>query len=59
MSDPLYQRYLDGLDAYRRHTCTPPECTNFNLCPEGKRLWDQFTRAQDAYLKRQRSQRPT
>ncbi|MBD2818533.1 hypothetical protein ID867_15210 [Streptomyces parvulus] len=33
MSDPLYQRYLDGLDAYRRHTCTPPECTNHSRCP--------------------------
>ncbi|GGQ47857.1 hypothetical protein ACFFKE_08460 [Streptomyces mutabilis] len=59
MSDPLYRRYQDGLDAYRQHTCTPPECTLSARCAEGQRLWDQFTRAQDAYLKRQRSQQPT
>lgn len=35
MSDPLYRRYQDGLDAYRQHTCTPPECTLSARCAEG------------------------
>nr|WP_167308859.1 hypothetical protein [Streptomyces tendae] len=59
----MYQRYLKALEIYQDHraactTCTTcTTCTNSSRCREGDRLWDAFTRSQDAYLERQRSQR--
>ncbi|MEV4044252.1 hypothetical protein [Streptomyces sp. NPDC049744] len=57
MPDALYQRYLKALDTHRDHCAACATCTNASRCHEGQRLWDAFTRSQDAYLARQRSRR--
>ncbi|MER6342358.1 hypothetical protein ACWEWD_36935 [Streptomyces tendae] len=57
MPDALYQRYLKALEIYQDHRAACTTCTNSSRCREGDRLWDAFTRSQDAYLERQRSQR--
>ena len=57
MPDALYQHYLKALEIYQDHRAACTTCTNSRRCRDGKRLWDAFTRSQDAYLERQRSQR--
>ncbi|WP_333754052.1 hypothetical protein [Streptomyces sp. IBSBF 2394] len=56
MLDDLYQRCMDALRTYREHrtTCTDSRCNG----SDGERLWTEFTRRQDAHLKRVRNSRP-
>ncbi|WFB88353.1 MULTISPECIES: hypothetical protein [Streptomyces] len=60
-NDRLYQRYMDALTTYRDHraACTDPRCTGSGRCPDGERLWSEFTRRQDAHMKSIRNRRNT
>ncbi|MEU8810699.1 hypothetical protein ACN6K5_003782 [Streptomyces violaceoruber] len=57
MPDALHQRYMKALDIHRDHRAACATCTNASRCRDGQRLWDAFTRSQDAYLARQKQQR--
>ncbi|MEQ6027935.1 hypothetical protein SOM70_35830 [Streptomyces salinarius] len=57
--DALHQRYMNALNTYQDHRAACTTCTNANRCRDGARLWNAFTRSQDAYLARQRSRRNT
>ncbi len=54
--DDLYQRYQAAHRAHRAHATTCSRCTDTIRCPDGERLFEAFTRLQDAYLARQRRQ---
>jgi hypothetical protein len=43
--------------AHRAHRATCADCTDTSRCPAGQRLFESFTRLQDAYLNRQRQHR--
>ncbi|MGW6488150.1 hypothetical protein [Streptomyces sp. NPDC055056] len=57
MADDLHRRYQDAHTAHQGHASTCTSCTDTNRCPTGARLYETFTRLQDAYLNRQRQQR--
>ncbi|MFF0142383.1 hypothetical protein ACFYRN_38835 [Streptomyces sp. NPDC005227] len=57
MADDLYRRYQDAHTAHREHARTCSTCTDTSRCLDGGRLFETFTRLQDAYLNRQRQQR--
>ncbi|MCX4581241.1 hypothetical protein OHB41_50755 [Streptomyces sp. NBC_01571] len=57
MPDDLYRRYQDAHTAHQEHARTCTTCTDTSHCPTGQRLYEAFTRLQDAYLNRQRAQR--
>lgn len=53
--DDLYQRYMAADRARREHTVTCTACTPESVCATGARLYETFSRLQDAYLTRQRT----
>ncbi|MEU3343035.1 hypothetical protein [Streptomyces sp. NPDC006668] len=55
MPDDLYERYQAAHTAHRSHRATCTGCTDTSCCPAGQRLFESFTRLQDAYLNRQRN----
>ncbi|MGC4986623.1 hypothetical protein ACLQ18_39540 [Streptomyces sp. DT193] len=57
MPDDLHRRYQSAHTAYRAHRVTCTGCTDTERCSVGQRLFESFTRLQDAYLNRQRQQR--
>ncbi|MFD6297865.1 hypothetical protein ACFWFU_23930 [Streptomyces sp. NPDC060235] len=57
MPDDLHRRYQDAHTAHREHASTCTTCTDTSRCPTGQRLYETFTRLQDAYLNRQRQER--
>ena len=57
MPDDLYERYQAAHTVHRSHRTTCTDCSDTSRCPAGQRLFESFTRLQDAYLNRQRSQR--
>ncbi|MFE2669573.1 hypothetical protein [Streptomyces mirabilis] len=57
MPDDLHQRYQDAHTVHRQHARICTACTDTSRCPTGQRLYESFTRLQDAYLNRQRQQR--
>ncbi|MFD6826072.1 hypothetical protein ACFWC5_37880 [Streptomyces sp. NPDC060085] len=57
MADDLHRRYQDAHTAHQEHASTCTTCTDTSRCPTGQRLYETFTRLQDAYLNRQRQQR--
>ncbi|MCX4920267.1 hypothetical protein OG458_42765 (plasmid) [Streptomyces sp. NBC_01281] len=57
MPDDLHRRYQDAHTAHQEHASTCTTCTDTSRCPGGQRLYETFTRLQDAYLNRQRQQR--
>ncbi|WP_099053878.1 hypothetical protein [Streptomyces griseoruber] len=58
MPDTLLDRYQTARTVYRDHRGTCTTCTDASRCPAGQRLFQSFAALQDAYLTRQRSQRP-
>ncbi|MET9957111.1 hypothetical protein ABZ135_36925 [Streptomyces sp. NPDC006339] len=54
MPDDLHQRYQRAASAVRSHDAECPTCTATTRCQAGARLWESFTRLQDAYLNRNR-----
>lgn len=56
-AEDLYDRYQVAHTAHRSHRATCTACTDTSRCPTGHRLFESFTRLQDAYLNRQRQQR--
>ncbi|MGW1270088.1 hypothetical protein [Streptomyces sp. NPDC002491] len=57
MPEDLYDRYQKAAAAHRQHHATCTACTDTCRCPAGQRLYESFTRLQDAYLNRQHQQR--
>ncbi|MER7983381.1 hypothetical protein [Streptomyces sp. NPDC095817] len=57
MADDLHHRYQDAHTAHQEHARTCTTCTDTSRCLAGQRLYDSFTRLQDAYLNRLRQQR--
>lgn len=55
MADDLHQRYMAADRAYREHADTCTACTPESRCEAGARVFESFSRLQDAYLRRQRS----
>ncbi|MFI8234957.1 hypothetical protein ACIGDI_39800 [Streptomyces sp. NPDC085900] len=53
-AEDLYDRYQLAHAAYRSHRAACTDCTDTSRCPTGQRLFESFTRLQDAYLNRQR-----
>ncbi|MFF3208354.1 hypothetical protein [Streptomyces sp. NPDC002962] len=56
-TEDLYDRYQVASTVHRQHHATCTACTDTSRCPTGQRLYESFTRLQDAYLNRQRSKR--
>ncbi|UUA11601.1 MULTISPECIES: hypothetical protein [Streptomyces] len=54
MPDNLYQRYQAAHGAHQTHAKVCTSCTDQARCSQGARLWESFTRLQDAYLQRKR-----
>ncbi|MGA5207935.1 hypothetical protein [Streptomyces variegatus] len=54
MPDDLYQRYQAAHRAHQMHAAACTSCTDRARCRDGARLWESFTRLQDAYLQRKR-----
>ncbi|MGW6744852.1 hypothetical protein ACWGDX_29645 [Streptomyces sp. NPDC055025] len=54
MADPLYDRYMTAAADSRAHGETCTRCSPDARCDTGQRLYQQFTRLQDAYLQRRR-----
>ncbi|MFM9812815.1 hypothetical protein ACKI16_30410 [Streptomyces scabiei] len=46
----LYQRYMAADRAHREHAGTCTTCTPKSRCETGARLFESFSRLQDAYL---------
>ncbi|MFE2823493.1 hypothetical protein [Streptomyces sp. NPDC059271] len=57
MPDDMHRRYQDAHTAHQEHARTCTTCTDTQRCPTGQRVYDSFTRLQDAYLNRQRQLR--
>ncbi|MER7982632.1 hypothetical protein [Streptomyces sp. NPDC095817] len=57
MPDDLHRRYQDAHAAHQEHARACTTCTDTSRCSVGTRLYETFTRLQDAYLNRQRQQR--
>ncbi|MFC5241968.1 hypothetical protein [Streptomyces atrovirens] len=56
MPDDLYTRYMAASTAHRRHIRTCAQCTTVFHCTTGTRLYEAFSRLQDAYLTHRRNQ---
>ncbi|MFI2292907.1 hypothetical protein [Streptomyces niveus] len=50
----VYQRYMAASAARREHARTCAVCTPESACAAGARLYEQFSRLQDAYNKQLR-----
>ncbi|MFJ9634934.1 hypothetical protein ACIRU8_45315 [Streptomyces sp. NPDC101175] len=56
-AEDLYDRYQHAATAHRMHRAACTACTDTGRCPASQRLFESFSRLQDAYLNRQRQQR--
>ncbi|MFI6689170.1 hypothetical protein [Streptomyces sp. NPDC050485] len=55
MDKALHARYMKATATYRAHSETCTSCSPTTArCAEGRRLYESFTRLQDAYLAQQR-----
>ena len=54
MAEGLRERYTKVGGAYQQHADQCRSCQNDQRCAVGKPLFAEFTRLQDAYLKRLR-----
>ncbi|MFB7867715.1 hypothetical protein [Streptomyces sp. NPDC056069] len=53
----LHPRYMRATTALREHDAQCTTCTPAARCPEGARLYESFSRLQDAYLNHNRNGR--
>ncbi|WP_333745831.1 hypothetical protein [Streptomyces sp. IBSBF 2950] len=56
-TDDLYERYQGAHTAHKTHRDSCTACKDTERCPVGQRIYESFTRLQDAYLNRQRRAR--
>ncbi|MDX3697333.1 hypothetical protein [Streptomyces europaeiscabiei] len=56
-TDGLLVRYQGAHEEHRSHRGLCIACTDTERCPQGQRLFESFSRLQDAYLNWQREQR--
>ncbi|MEU0059686.1 hypothetical protein [Streptomyces sp. NPDC006334] len=57
MAESLYDRYMRATSANRTHGETCTRCSPGARCADGQRLYESFTRLQDAYLAQQKKTR--
>ncbi|MFF4534241.1 hypothetical protein ACFY1P_33840 [Streptomyces sp. NPDC001407] len=57
MADSPYDRYMKAEAASRAHGETCTRCSPNARCGDGQRLYESFTRLQDAYLAKQKELR--
>lgn len=56
--DDLYTRYMKAFQDHTVHTADCADCRPDQPCAVGAPVFERFSRLQDAYLQRQRDQRP-
>ncbi|WP_370424319.1 hypothetical protein AB8O64_36825 (plasmid) [Streptomyces sp. QH1-20] len=57
MADDLYERYMKAAAAVRKHGEDCTDCSPEQRCAAGERLYESFSRLQDAYNNQLRKRR--
>ncbi|MFE1519572.1 hypothetical protein ACFW9I_22580 [[Kitasatospora] papulosa] len=55
MADDLHTRYMRATDTWNAHRAGCATCQGGTRCEAGARLFERFSRLQDAYLNRPRA----